>query len=115
MAITMALRTPTLAYPCQPSSNGTVMAVSSSPGRSAVRLTPSINSPIGRSRTPSPLTSSTVASTAASTGRPSPAGEQVTTLPPIVAALRICGDPTVRAAWPSAGTRPARGVAASSA
>ena len=31
-------------------------------------------------------------------------------LPPIVAALRICGEPTVRAAWASAGSRVASGV-----
>ena len=37
-------------------------------------------------------------------GRPSPAGEHVARLPPMVAALRICGDPTVRAAWASAGS-----------
>ena len=49
----------------------------------------------------------TVASRAASTGRVSPAGEAVARLPPSVPALRIWGEPTVRAAWASAGNQPA--------
>ena len=69
-----------------------------------MRLTPIMNSPTGIVRAPSGPSSSTSASSAASTGRPSPAGEHVPRLPPIVAALRICGEPTVRAAWASAGT-----------
>ena len=82
----------------------------SSPGASAVRFTPTMNSldrhraPPGRRRQldrrrrapPAP-------------GSPSPAGEQVPRLPPSVPALRICGDPTVRAAWASAGTIDASG------
>ena len=87
-------------------------AVISSPGRRAVRLTPIMNSPTGSVRTPSvPSELARRASSAASTGSPSPAGEQVARLPPMVAALRICGDPTVRAAWPSAGTSSASGGA----
>ena len=98
MAMTMALRTPTLAYPCHPSSRGTVTAVINSPGRRSVRFTPVMNSPTGTLRTPPGPRSSTTASRAESTGRPSPAGEQVARLPPMVAALRIWGEPTVRAA-----------------
>ena len=115
MAITIALRMPTLAYPCQPSSTGTVTAMISSSGRRAVRLTPVMNSPTGSSRRPAEPSNSTTASRADRTGRPSPAGEQVARLPPIVAALRICGEPTVRAAWASAGSRAASGGASSSA
>ena len=44
-------------------------------------------------RRPLAPTRSTTASSAASTGSPSPAGEQVARLPPTVPALRICGLP----------------------
>ena len=46
---------------------------------------------------------STVAPAASSGGWASPAGEAVPRLPPIVARLRIGGEPTVREAWASAG------------
>ena len=46
---------------------------------------------------------SNVAPSATSTGNVSPAGDAVPRLPPIVPALRIWGEPTVRAAYASAG------------
>ena len=46
-----------------------------------------------------------VASSAASTGSVSPAGEAVPRLPPSVPALRICGEPTVRDACARPGRR----------
>ena len=69
----------------------------------AVRLGPTQYSLIGRRRLPVMLTSSTTASRAARTGSVSPAGEPVPRLPPTVPALRIWGDPTVRAACARAG------------
>ena len=54
---------------------------------------------------PSAAISTMSASNAASVGRASPAGEQVPRLPPTVPRLRICGEPTVRAACRS-GTSP---------
>jgi hypothetical protein len=113
-AITMALRTPTLAYPCHPSTTGTVIDTISSPGWRAVRLTPVMNSPTGTLRRPDADANSTIASSALSTGRPSPAGEHVPRLPPSVPTLRIWGEPTVRDACASAGTRSASGPVASS-
>ena len=107
--ITIALRTPTLAYPCHPPSTGIDTASISSPGSNAVRFGPVMKSVNGIEREPFAETMCTTASSAASTGKPSPAGEHVATLPPSVAACRICGEPTVRAAWLSAGTHRTNG------
>lgn len=85
-AITIALRTPTLAYPWNPVTTGTVTETISSPGANAVRLTPTMNSAIGTYRRPCGPASSIVASSAARTGNASPAGEHVPRLPPIVPA-----------------------------
>jgi hypothetical protein len=63
-----------------------------------------MKSATGTVRSPCRLTSTSEASAASSTGSPSPAGLAVPMLPPIVAALRICGEPTVRAAAASAGS-----------
>jgi hypothetical protein len=61
------------------------------------------NSVTGIARSPSAPASTTRASSATSTGSESPAGLAVPRLPPIVPALRICGEPIVRAAAASAG------------
>src|SRR6266508_4260936 len=106
--ITMALRVPTLRNCCGPSRRGTRISWMTSPGWIAVRFTPVMNSSIGRRRVPPRLASTRVASRAPSTGSPSPAGLAVPTLPPTVPALRICGEPTVRAAAASPGRTPAR-------
>ena len=58
-------------------------------------------------RRPEAEASSTVASSATRTGSVSPAGDAVPRLPPTVPVLRICGLPTVRDAWASAGSRAA--------
>ena len=102
--MTMALRVPTLRNSCGPRSTGSRTAVTSSPGASTVRFTPVTNSSTGTDRAPAGPRISTTASSAASTGSVSPAGDAVPRLPPIVPALRIWGEPTVRAAWPRAGT-----------
>ena len=85
---------------------GTVTAVISSPGRRAVRFDADheLGAPRASRAPVADCAGATTASSAASTGSPSPAGEHVPRLPPIVAALRICGEPTVRAAWASAGS-----------
>src|SRR6266508_2021303 len=106
--ITIALRVPTLRNCCGPSRRGTRISWMTSPGWIAVRFTPVMNSSIGRRRVPPRLASTRVASRAPSTGSPSPAGLAVPTLPPTVPALRICGEPTVRAAAASPGRTPAR-------
>ena len=93
---------------------GTVISTISSPGSIAVRFTPVMNSRTGMVRTPAADASVTVASSAASTGNASPAGEQVPRLPASVPALRICGDPTVREASASAGENVANGSLRSS-
>ena len=87
----------------------------SSPGTRALTLTPTTNSSRGKCRVLVDDRNSTSASRAASTGSMSPAGEAVARLPPRVAALRICGEPTVRAAWARAGTNLAREGSARSA
>ena len=102
----MALRVPTLRNSCGPRSTGTRTAVD----QLARRAAPSASDPVTNSATgtrrgvPAGRGSSTTASSAASTGSVSPAGDAVPRLPPIVPALRICGEPTVRAACASAGT-----------
>jgi hypothetical protein len=83
-------------------------AVISSSGSSAFRLTPVMNSRIGRRRTPRTDAHSISAPPTVSGGSASPAGDEVPRLPPIVPRLRICGEPTVREASASAGSRPAR-------
>ncbi len=95
--------------PANPATSGTVTDTIISPGSSAVRFTPTMKSVTGIVRRPPGPANSTMASRAASTGSPSPAGEQVPRLPPSVPALRICGEPTVRAACASAGSSSARG------
>ena len=114
-AMTMALRVPTLRNSWGPSRTGTRMAVMSSPGIRALALTPVTNSSSGSRRAPPVDCNSISASSAASTGRVSPAGDAVARFPPRVAALRICGEPTVRAAWARAGTNEARAGSARSA
>ena len=73
-------------------------ATMSSSGASAVRFGPSRKSAIAIVRPPRCEATSTTASTATSGGSASPAGEAVARLPPTVPRLRICGEPTVRAA-----------------
>ena len=72
-------------------------------GTVAVRFGPANSSSTGTSRSPDRLAISTRASSATSTGSVSPAGDAVARFPPTVPALRICGEPTVRAAAASAG------------
>jgi hypothetical protein len=80
------------------------MATISSPARSDVVLGPVRKSSRATTRLPlSAEATSTVASSAANTGSVSPAGEAVARFPPSVPVLRICGLPTVRAAWDRAG------------
>ena len=69
-----------------------------------MRLTPVTNSAIGTRRVPRTDAHSTSAPSTTSGGSASPAGEAVPRLPPIVPRLRICGEPTVRAASASAGS-----------
>jgi hypothetical protein len=105
-AITIALRVPTFANCCAASARtGThTPAISSSPA-SALRLGPSTKSSIGTRRSPRADASSTDAPAAYRGGSASPAGEEDPRFPPIVPRLRICGDPTVRAAIASPGSR----------
>ena len=109
----MALRTPTLVKPWYPSSTGTVTDTTSSPGCRDVRLTPVNRSWMAMSLRPDVPATVTTASSAARTGSESPAGDAVPRFPPTVAALRIWGEPTVRAAWASAGTSDENGVPSS--
>ena len=104
-AMTMALRTPTLENCCGPSATGTRTAAISSSGASADRFTPVKNSLIGMSLVPPTDTASTTVSQASSGGWASPAGEAEPRLPPTVPRLRICGEPTVREAIASPGSR----------
>src|SRR5512132_723553 len=101
--MTMALRVPTLRNCWGPSRRGTRTSRMTSPGAITVFLTPVMKSARGSRRSPSRLARITVASRAPSTGRPSPAGLAVPMLPPTVPALRIWGEPTVRAAAASPG------------
>jgi hypothetical protein len=81
----------------------------SSSGSRALCLGPLKNSSIGTRRAPPAEATSTSAPTASRGGWQSPAGEAEPRLPPIVPRLRICGDPTVRAAM----ARPGRSRASS--
>ena len=89
-------------------------AVMSSSGSSAVRFTPSRNSESGSVRTPRTLASSTSRPSTRSGGSASPAGDAVPRFPPIVPRFRICGEPTVRDASASAGSRLREGRAIAS-
>ena len=80
----------------------------SSSGSSALRLTPTRNSPSGMRRSPRTLAISTRRSSTSSGGNASPAGDAVPRLPPSVPRLRICGEPTVRDASASAGSSSAK-------
>ena len=104
-AITIALRVPTFANCCGPRATGSSTAAISSSGASTVRFTPVKNSPTGSCRVPRTEASSTTASAASSGGWQSPAGEAEARLPPTVPRLRICGEPTVRAAAASPGSQ----------
>ena len=75
----------------------------SSSGRRTDFFGPVMKSPNAILRSPLLDLSTIVASSAASTGSASPAGEHVPRFPPIVAVFRICGEPIVRAASCSAG------------
>ena len=104
-AMTIALRVPILANCWGPGATGISTAVISSSGARTFRLGPMKNSAAGISREPRADVASTDAPAASSTGWQSPAGEAVPRLPPTVPRLRICGDPTVRAAMASPGSR----------
>ncbi len=108
--MTMALRVPTLRNCWGPWTRATRTARMTSPAAIAVRFGPVMNSCSGSVRSPPRPARTTSASRAASSGSVSPAGLAVPTLPPIVPALRICGEPTVRAAAARAGNSPARSV-----
>src|SRR5215216_5934598 len=111
--MTMALRVPTLRNCWGPSRRGTRIWRMTSPGSITVCLTPVMTSARGSRRSPSRRARTTVASSAPSTGSPSPAGLAVPILPPTVPALRIWGEPTVRAAAASPGRTPARSCSTS--
>ena len=113
-AITIALRGPIFMNVCGSPDGVTQTAVISSSGASTVRLTPVTKSPRATRRLPRTEEHSTSAPSIRSGGRASPAGEAVARLPPIVPRLRICGDPTVRAASASAGRSSASSPAISS-
>ena len=104
-AITIALRVPILENCCGPSAGGSRYAAISSSGARQLRFGPVTNSAIGTRRVPRVDASSTSVSDANSGGRPSPAGDEVPRLPPTVPRLRICGEPTVREAIASPGSR----------
>ena len=109
----MAFRVPTLRNSCVPKRAGRRTSQMISPGASDVRFGPVTSSAKGTVRVAPPGPTTRIsASRAESTGRVSPAGDAVARLPPIVPALRIWGEPTVRAARERAGTR--RASAASS-
>ena len=98
-AITIALRTPTLRNSCWPRRTGTRTAtMSSHRATSALRFGPVKNSCDRASRRPPARPARRRHPAPTSTGSVSPAGDAVPRLPPIVPALRICGEPTVRAA-----------------
>src|SRR5579875_181990 len=105
-AMTIAFLVPILANCCGPRAGGTSTAVISSSAASALRLGPRKNSAAGISRLPRTDAACTAAPAASSTGWQSPAGEAAPRLPPTVPRLRICGEPTVRAAIASPGSRP---------
>jgi hypothetical protein len=104
-AITMALRVPTFANCCGPGATGSrTDAISSSAART-LRFGPVKNSATGTRRVPRTECRSTSAPAASSAGWASPAGEAEPRLPPTVPRLRICGEPTVRAAIARPGSR----------
>ena len=107
--MTIALLEPTLRNSCGLSNTGTRTDSINSPCTKDVCFTPTIRSSKEIALLPSELLSETSAPNAERTGIISPAGEAVPIFPPIVPAFRICGDPTVRAAWAKAGTSVARG------
>ena len=99
----IALRVAANMYVCAPPASSHSAATMSSSGRRTDLFGPVMKSAKLTRRSPFLDLRTTVASRAASTGNVSPAGEHVPRFPPIVAALRICGDPIVRAASTSAG------------
>ena len=104
-AITIALRVPILENCCGPPAGGSQYAAISSSGAMPLRFGPVMKSAMGTRRVPPIEASSTSAPDANSGGRPSPAGDDVPRFPPTVPRLRICGDPTVREAIASPGSR----------
>ena len=95
----MALRVPAFRKAWEEPAGSHSAATTNSSGRRADFLGPRIHSPrFSRRSAPAAERTTTSASRAASTGSVSPAGEQVPRLPPSVPALRIWGEPTVRAA-----------------
>src|SRR5262249_34082801 len=102
-AITIALRGPIFMKVCGAPLGRRCTATMSSSSARAFRFTPVRDSCIGTRRRPRTLATSTSAPSMSSGGKASPAGEAVPRLPPTVPRLRICGEPTVRAASASAG------------
>ena len=100
----MALRVPTLRNSCGPSSTGTDTLRITSSGAKVFCFGPTINPSRPTSRLPRTEQMVMRASRAASGGSVSPAGDAVARFPPSVPALRIWGEPTVRAACARAGT-----------
>ena len=105
-AVVTALRPPIFENTCGPRATGMSTASTSSSGASDVRFGPSRKSPIAIVRPPRCDATSMTASTATSGGSASPAGEAVARLPPTVPRLRICGEPSVRAACARPGSWP---------
>ena len=105
-AITIALRVPIFENCCGPGRGRAAPPGSARPAPSALRLTPSVE--LGRrdrAHAAAADSTSMTASVASSAGCASPAGEAAPRLPPTVPRLRICGEPTVRAAMARPGSR----------
>ena len=101
--MTIALRGPIFMKVCGSPLGSRCAATINSSSASAFFFTPTRKSASGTRRDPRTLATSTSAPSMSSGGSASPAGEAVPRLPPIVPRLRICGEPTVRAASANAG------------